>query len=99
MSKFLSGILRHFGEEFGIEVDEEGWARVEDVLRVLKERYGIGRKHLELIVKFDKKERFEIRNGKIRAKYGHSIAVNTAWSEGGDIPAKLYHATSPENFV
>lgn len=97
VSKFLSGILRHFAEEFGIEVDEEGWARVEDVLRVLKERYGVGRKHLELIVKFDKKGRFEIRNGKIRAKYGHSLAVNTAWSESGDIPAKLYHATSPEN--
>jgi len=97
ISKFLSGILRHFGKDFGIDIDGDGWARVEDVLRVLKERYGIGKRQLELIVNFDKKGRFEIRNDKIRAKYGHSIAVNTAWSESREIPAKLYHATSPKN--
>lgn len=97
VSKFLSGILRHFGRKFGIKIDKDGWADFEDVLKVLKERYGLGRKQLELIVKFDKKGRFEMRNGRIRARYGHSIEVNTSWSENGVIPSKLYHATSPQN--
>ncbi len=38
-----------------------------------------------------------MRNGRIRARYGHSVEVRTNWSEGGEIPEKLYHATSPEN--
>ncbi len=56
ISKFLSGLLRHFGNDFGVRLDEEGWADLKDVLRVLKERYGVGRRHVELIVKFDPKD-------------------------------------------
>nr|WP_230972461.1 RNA 2'-phosphotransferase [Archaeoglobus neptunius] len=97
VSKFLSGILRHFGRDFGISIDEEGWATVDNVLEVLKERFNIGRKQLELIVKFDRKSRFEIKNGKIRARYGHSIPIKTDWSESDEIPDLLYHATSPAN--
>lgn len=97
VSKFLSGLLRHFGRDFGVRLDEDGWAELRDVLKILSERYGVGRKHVELIVKFDPKGRFELKNGRIRAKYGHSVEVRTDWSEGGEIPEKLYHATSPEN--
>ncbi len=97
VSKFLSGLLRHFGRDFSIHIDREGWAELNEVLKVLKERYGVGRRQVELIVKFDAKGRFEVRNGKIRARYGHSIDVNTKWSEKGEIPEKLYHATSPDN--
>ncbi len=97
ISKFLSGLLRHFPDRFGLRVDKDGWADIGEVVAILKTRYGVGRKHVELIVKFDKKKRFEIRCGKIRARYGHSIAVNTAWTESTAIPKKLYHATSPLN--
>ncbi|MBO8180152.1 MAG: RNA 2'-phosphotransferase [Archaeoglobus sp.] len=97
VSKFLSGLLRHFARDFGITLNEEGWAELNDVLKVLKERYGVGRKQIELIVKFDPKKRFEIKNGRIRARYGHSIEVKTDWSEEGEIPKKLYHATSHKN--
>lgn len=97
ISKFLSGLLRHFASDFRIEIDEDGWAKVDDVLKLLKERYGIGKTHLDLIVEFDKKRRFEMKNGVIRARYGHSIAVNTDWSEDCSVPSKLYHATSPKN--
>jgi putative RNA 2'-phosphotransferase len=97
VSKFLSGLLRHFGRRFGLMIDEDGWVRIDDVLRVLKSRYDIGRKHLELIVAFDKKGRFEIRGNRIRARYGHSINVKSDWSESDEIPSKLYHATHPKN--
>ncbi len=97
ISKFMSGLLRHFGREFGIEIDEEGWADLDEVAKIIKNRYGVGRKAIELIAAFDKKGRFEIRDGKIRARYGHSMKVNTRWSENGRIPRKLYHATDPRN--
>ncbi len=97
VSKFLSGLLRHYPQSFGVEVDGEGWADLKDVLRVLRERYGVGRRELELIVKFDPKGRFEIRGNRIRARYGHSINVNVKWSEDAEIPPTLYHGTHPAN--
>ncbi len=97
VSKFLSGLLRHFPDKFGLKVDENGWADIEDVVKILKSKYRVGRKQIDLIVKFDRKRRFEIKDGRIRARYGHSIAVNTDWTESAEIPEKLYHATSPAN--
>ncbi len=97
VSKFLSGLLRHFPHSFGIEVDEEGWADLDRVAEVVKSRHGVGRREIELIVKFDPKGRFEIKNGKIRAKYGHSINVKVDWSESSEIPPVLYHGTHPAN--
>ena len=92
-SKFLSGLLRHFGHKFGIEIDEDGWAKLEEVEEVLKERYGISVKE---VVSRDTKGRFEIAGGKIRARYGHTIPINTKWSEKGGIPPELYHGTRPQ---
>ncbi len=97
VSKFLSGLLRHFPHSFGIDVDEEGWADLDRVVSVLMERYGVGRREVELIVRFDPKGRFEIRDGRIRAKYGHSINVRVDWSESSEIPPILYHGTDPAN--
>ncbi len=97
ISKFLSGMLRHFPEKYGIEIDRNGFASLESVIAILKERYGVGESHLRAIVQFDRKRRFEIVNGKIRARYGHSTDVDVRWSESGRIPERLYHATSPEN--
>ncbi|NOY10708.1 MAG: thiamine-phosphate kinase [Archaeoglobi archaeon] len=96
VSKFLSGLLRHYPDRFGVEVDRSGFANLNDVLRVLEERYGVGEEHLRAIVSLDGKRRFEICDGKIRARYGHSIDVDVRWSEG-NAPRKLYHATAPEN--
>ncbi len=97
VSKFLSRLLRHFPHSFGVEVDEGGWADLDKVVDVVKERHGVGKKEIELIVKFDPKGRFEIKNGKIRAKYGHSIKVKVDWSESSEIPPVLYHGTHPAN--
>ena len=95
ISRFLSGLLRHFPHKFGIEVDENGWAKIEEVEKVLKKRYGVGEELIRKIVMQDEKGRFELAEGKIRARYGHSIPVNTRWSEKGTIPDKLYHGTDP----
>ncbi|RLI76082.1 RNA 2'-phosphotransferase [Archaeoglobales archaeon] len=97
VSKFLSGLLRHFGYKFGIDIDDNGWADLDKIERIVSKKFGVGTDAIRLIVKFDRKERFEIKNSKIRAKYGHSIDVNVNWSENGKIPDKLYHGTHPKN--
>ena len=99
ISKFLSGLLRHFPHSFGIEVDRDGWADLNEVLKVVVNKYGIDSDAIRLMVKFDPKERFELKNGKIRARYGHTIEVKTEWGEISDaeVPSKLYHGTAPKN--
>jgi len=97
ISKFLSGLLRHFPEKFNVVLDKDGWAELSTIMEILKRRYGIDKETLELIVKLDEKERFEIRDNKIRARYGHTVRVNINWSESPIIPKKLYHGTSLRN--
>ncbi|MBE8539543.1 RNA 2'-phosphotransferase [Geoglobus acetivorans] len=97
VSKFLSGLLRHYPDRFGIALDRRGYAKLEDVLGVLRKRYGIGEMELRAIVELDRKRRFELVDGRIRARYGHSVDVEVRWTEDKSIPEKLYHATSPEN--
>ncbi len=41
----------------------------------------------------DEKGRFEIRNGRIRATYGHSISVKPKYEEASEVP-KLFHGTT-----
>ena len=99
VSRFLSGLLRHFPGSFGVEVDRDGWADLREVSRILMRRYGLEPDAVSLIVKFDPKGRFELKDGKIRARYGHTIEVRTEWGEvsADEIPPKLYHGTAPEN--
>jgi len=98
IGKFLSGLLRHFPHKFGIKLDKFGWADLDEVAKVIATKYGIEKdeamKLIEKTVKQDEKGRFELKNGKIRAKYGHSVKVETRWSDGGEIPKILYHGTS-----
>jgi len=99
LSKFLSGLLRHFPHSFGVEVDRDGWADLNKVLKVVVDKYGVEPDAVSLIVKFDPKGRFELKNGRIRARYGHTIEVKTDWGQISilEVPPKLYHGTAPEN--
>lgn len=95
VSKFLSGLLRHFAPDFNLNIDSKGWIDINEVAKIVKEKYGAGIKEIELIAEFDPKGRFQIMNKKIRARYGHSIDISTDWTESQEIPPVLYHATDP----
>ena len=98
VSRFLSGLLRHFPDKFGLKLDRYGWVELEKVVRIVGERYCLSDEEsmqiIEEIVKSDSKGRFELADGRIRARYGHSVKVDVNWSEGGEIPPVLYHGTS-----
>ncbi len=105
LSKLLSGLLRHFPYALGIELDEEGFTKqtVEELARLIKTKWRsrhlywwLRPEHIYAIAALDPKGRFEIKNGKIRARYGHSVRVYVKYEEEVKPPAKLYHGTTPQ---
>lgn len=90
-SKYLSLLLRHKPQQVGLELDEHGWADVEDLLRRVK---GLDRVTLEQIVAQDEKQRYSFSaDGKlIRANQGHSIPVDVELAQL-EPPEILYHGT------
>lgn len=90
-SKFLSLILRHKPQIVGLQLDEHGWAEVDELISRVK---GLDRATLEQIVATDEKQRYSFSaDGKlIRANQGHSIAVDVELEEL-EPPEILYHGT------
>ena len=77
VSKLLSLMLRHRPEEFGVEVDGRGFADLEGVLSALKEQDSdIEMSDIECVVYDSEKQRFEMVEGRIRARYGHSFPID-----------------------
>ncbi len=100
ISKFLSFILRHQPEKFGIELDSEGFAGLKQILEILNKKYRdinineITKDTIEEIIKQSNKKRFEIIENKIRAFYGHSLNEKIEMPEAKSLPPKLYHGTT-----
>lgn len=94
-SKFLSLILRHKPQLIGLELDEHGWANVEDLIRRVNRKRPLDLQTLEQIVAQDDKQRYSFSaDGKlIRANQGHSIPVDVGLEEL-EPPEILYHGTA-----
>ncbi|GAB4502768.1 MAG: RNA 2'-phosphotransferase [Anaerolineales bacterium] len=99
-SKFLCLVLRHQPHKHGVTIDEHGWAQIDDVIRAVN-RVGmpLTPQTLEQIVNENDKKRFAISaDGRaIRARYGHSIAVDLELAPL-EPPQQLYHGTA-ERFI
>lgn len=77
-SKYLSRILRHEPELIDIQLDPQGWVRVDELLRALKKvGRGLSRAQLIEIVETNDKQRFTLSpNGRcICPVQGHSIDI------------------------
>jgi putative RNA 2'-phosphotransferase len=95
LSKFMSFVLRHKPENFGLKLDQFGFVDTNELLSVLQNRYGkVSLSDIEGVVKNCPKRRFEIKGERIRARYGHSIPVQLD-IEPSEPPDYLYHGTSP----
>ncbi len=97
LSKFLSYILRHNPQAYGLKLDKFGFVLLRDVHQVIRSRLPwVKQEDLFSLVEGDPKGRFELREGKIRATYGHSLGLENP-SPSVLPPAKLYHGTSHKN--
>jgi putative RNA 2'-phosphotransferase len=102
ISKFLSYILRHHPEKYGVWLNENGYANLERILTILNNRFKsreITRETLEKMIKYSDKMRFELTEDSIRAYYGHSIDSKIQMSEARQLPGILYHGTTPNAYV
>jgi putative RNA 2'-phosphotransferase len=99
LSKFLALVLRHEPLEFGVQLDDEGFTDVDYLWLVIQEKYGdrYTWDDLETVVAGDAdgKKRYELRDKRIRAMYGHNRTVNITY-EPATPPEILYHGTNKQ---
>lgn len=77
LGRLVAGALRHFPDDLGLDMNPRGWVDLDALSVVIGTRYSWTNKRLVIaLVQSDPKERYEIREGKIRAKYGHSVDVD-----------------------
>ena len=100
VSVYLAWLLRHCRQPLYVS-PEGGWAEVDVILNVLRERYpAVDRELLDRIVAMDKKQRyaFDETGTRIRASQGHSIPGVTVEMAAPPPPELLYHGTA-ERFL
>ncbi|MFB6188878.1 MAG: RNA 2'-phosphotransferase [Halapricum sp.] len=97
LSKYLSGALRHFPGDAGIDLYAGGWTDFDDLVAAAERQYGwADTRAVTAVIATDPKGRFERDDGRVRAAYGHSVAVDLE-SGGTPVPDTLYHGTAPRN--
>ena len=91
ISKTMAYLLRH--DPSGMRISDKGFVVMEELLTKLKEKWpNINEKDIIEVIERDPKGRYEIKNGKVRARYGHSIEVNPTLNQSKkDV---LYHGTT-----
>ncbi|MDN4086983.1 RNA 2'-phosphotransferase [Paenibacillus polymyxa] len=95
LSKFMSKILRHTPEQFGLELDHEGFCDVQDLIQGIRSenRWSeVSESDIEQVVSHCPKQRYEMVNGYIRANYGHS-AGRLNYEEATPLTI-FYHGTN-----
>jgi putative RNA 2'-phosphotransferase len=95
-SKFLSLVLRHRPEVIGLDIDEHGWAQVDELIEGAN-RSGrrLNRELIEKVVARSDKQRYSLSpdGERIRANYGHSIPVDLKLEPVAP-PERLFHGTA-----
>jgi len=92
LSKLMAFLLRH---DPNLPREKNGWVQLDVLLKTIKQR----RANVELediieTIEKDPKGRYEVADGKVRAKYGHSVDVILELPEGEK--NVLFHGTAPD---
>jgi putative RNA 2'-phosphotransferase len=99
VSKTISHALRHEPWLYELELDAAGWVPVEALLAALRAEKpawaGLSEADLVQTMAQADKQRYEMRDGKFRALYGHSTPQKLA-KEPAEPPAILFHGTAPK---
>ena len=100
LSSVMIGILRHFPEQFGIELDKHGWGDIEEIAKAISNRvdrfYWVRKRHLIAIALTDEKGRYEVKEGKIRARYAHTIDIDLSDLPKAEVDTLYYPVTKEE---
>ena len=98
VSKYFSYLLRHKPDSIGLELDDQGWASIDELVAKTTD-FQLSRELLDIVVETNDKQRFAVNpdRTKIRANQGHSIEVDLALKSQPP-PAALFHGTA-ERFM
>lgn len=92
-SRWMSYVLRHNPTRYGLEPDRHGFVDLEAFLSVARRRYPeVTVERLKALIEEGTRSRFEMSDNRVRARYGHSIAVEPP-GEPVEPPERLYHGT------
>ncbi|TBL80812.1 RNA 2'-phosphotransferase [Paenibacillus thalictri] len=96
LSKLMSKMLRHSPEPFGLRLDaSDGSSTLEELLEALRKEArwsGLTIEDIERTVRHCEKQRYEITDSRIRARYGHSHGKISY--PAANPPVTLYHGTN-----
>ncbi|MDI9854076.1 RNA 2'-phosphotransferase [Comamonas sp. 17RB] len=90
LSKAMAYLLRHHGPTKGVQVDNAGFASMDELALAL----GVDSSKLLAVAEHPGEPRFEIRDDSIRALYGHSLNVIVDVGIRVGVPTCLYHGSS-----
>lgn len=97
LSRFLALVLRHKPDSIGVTLDPSGFVEIDTLATAIAAQpgwSGVTEGAVRTAAQQDAK-RYEIDGTRVRARYGHSIPIETP---GKPVvpPEWLYHGTSPE---
>lgn len=94
-SKFLSLVLRHEPDRIGLQLDNQGWASIDELLAKASTHLPLTEELLQRVVSTSDKKRFAISEDgrRIRANQGHSVQVELGLQPQTP-PGTLYHGTA-----
>ncbi len=102
LSRAVSRVLRHKPWLSELELNEEGWVRIGELLKGLQsdrqEWAALTEHDLARMDSVSTKRRFELHEERIRALYGHSVAGKLEKTASVP-PDVLFHGTSPTNIA
>jgi len=90
LTRSLAYMLRHQPEEFDLVLDKHGWGNLGDVVQALGDRLdeSVEEEDVNEALAGADRVRYEIKDGRIRALYGHSIEVDPG--EPDEPPDELF---------
>lgn len=102
LSRVISHALRHQPWLYELELDDAGWVPVDALLAALRTEKPawseLGTADLAAMMANAEKQRFEMRDGRFRALYGHSTPHKLS-REATPPPAVLFHGTAAKTLA
>jgi len=102
LGRTMAGVLRHFPERYDLQMDKNGWIDLRDFITALQGRNRRLRflkpHHVVGLIETDPKGRYQFRDGRIRATYGHTLDVELDLPTES-IPDVLFYPTSDDDFT
>jgi putative RNA 2'-phosphotransferase len=94
ISKFLSYLLRHRPKEYPLSFDREGFVPWNELFAMVEQRFAEASEDEVLtVIRHSDKRRFEFKDGKVRATYGHSFPVDLGLEPVAP-PPELYYGSA-----